>query len=83
MIVALLVLLIIVSVSGWLSQTDAYFGVPWVDHLHHILAHLLLGLIGLHVAGVIISSWLHRENLVLAMITGHKPVKSGVGAEFE
>jgi cytochrome b len=83
MIVALLVLLIIVSVSGGLSQTDAYFGMPWVDHLHHISAHLLLGLIGLHVAGVIISSWVHRENLVLAMITGRKPVKSRVGAEFE
>jgi cytochrome b len=77
MIVALLGLLIIVSISGWLSQTDAYFGVPWVDHLHHISAYLLLGLIGLHVVGVIISSWLHRENLVLAMITGRKPAKSG------
>lgn len=83
MIVALLVLLAIVSGSGWLSETDAYFGVPWVDHLHHISAHLLLGLIGLHVVGVITSSWLHRENLVLAMITGRKPARSGVGAEFE
>ena len=56
MIVALLLLLAIVSGSGWLSETDAYFGVPWVDHLHHVSAHLLLGLIGLHVAGVIVSS---------------------------
>ncbi len=83
MIVALLVLLAIVSGSGWLSETDAYFGVPWVDHLHHISAHLLLGLVGVHIAGVIVSSWLHRENLVLAMITGRKPAASGVGAEFE
>jgi cytochrome b len=83
MIVALLILLAIVSGSGWLSETDAYFGVPWVDHLHHISAHLLLGLVGLHVAGVIVVSWLHRENLVLAMITGRKFADSGVGAEFE
>ena len=83
MIVALLVLLVIVAGSGWLSETDAYFGVPWVDHLHHVSAHLLLGLIGLHVAGVVASSWLHRENLVLAMITGRKLAGSGVGAEFE
>ncbi len=83
MILALLVLLAVVSGSGWLSETDAFFGVPWVDHLHHVSAHLLLGLIGLHVAGVIVSSWLHQENLVLAMITGRKPVGSGVGAEFQ
>jgi len=83
MIVVLLVLLAIVSGSGWLSETDAYFGVPWVDHLHHISAHLLLGLIGLHIAGVVVSSWLHRENLVLAMITGRKPAGSGEGAKIE
>ena len=76
MIVALLGLLVIVAGSGWLSETDAYFGVPWVDHLHHISAHLLLVLVGLHIAGVIVSSWLHRENLVLAMITGRKPAGS-------
>ncbi len=73
MIIALLVLLVVVAGSGWMSETDAWFGVPWVDHLHHLSAHLLLVLIGLHVAGVIASSWLHRENLVVAMITGCKP----------
>jgi cytochrome b len=83
MIMALLILLTIVAGSGWLSQTDAWFGVPWVDRLHHVSAHLLLGLIALHVAGVIVSSWLHRENLVLAMITGRKPIGSGMGSEFE
>lgn len=83
MIVALLVLLAIVAGSGWLSETDAYFGVPWVDHLHHISAHLLLVLVGLHVAGVAVSSWLHRENLVLAMITGRKPAHPANSAEFE
>lgn len=73
MIVAMLALLLVVAGSGWLSETNAFFGVPWVDHLHHISAHVLLLLIGLHVAGVVVSSWLHRENLVLAMLTGRKP----------
>lgn len=74
MIVVMLGLLVVVAGSGWLSETDAFFGVPWVDHLHHISAHLLLVMIGLHLCGVIVSSWLHRENLVLAMLTGRKPV---------
>jgi cytochrome b len=80
MIVALLGLLIVVAGSGWLSETDVFYGVPWVDHLHHISAHLLLVLIGLHVCGVIVSSWLHRENLVLAMLTGRKSAAPGATA---
>ncbi len=83
MIAALLVLLVIVSGSGWLSETDACFGVPWVDHLHHYSAHLLLALVGLHLAGIIVSSWLHGENLVLPMLTGRKPLHLSERAKFE
>jgi cytochrome b len=74
MILLLLAMLVLVAGSGWMTETDRWFGVPWVDHLHHISAHLLLLLIGVHVTGVVISSWLHGENLVRAMITGRKPV---------
>ncbi len=77
MILVLLGFLVVVAGSGWLSETDAFFGVPWVDHLHHLSAHLLLVVIGLHVAGVVVSSWLHRENLLLAMPTGRKSVEVG------
>ncbi len=83
MIVALLLLLAVVAGSGWLSETNAYFGVPWVDHLHHVSAHLLLVLIGLHLTGVIVSSWLHEENLVLAMLTGRKALRPRERSKFE
>jgi cytochrome b len=77
MVVALLALLVVTCVSGWMSTTDRWFGVPWVDHLHHISGHLILVLAILHVGGVVLSSVLHRENLVLAMFTGRKPLRVG------
>ena len=43
-----------------------------IKEIHESAAWLLLALTVLHVIGVIAESFLHRENLVLAMITGYK-----------
>lgn len=41
-------------------------------NIHKIFTYLTLGLAGLHVIGVIVSSRAHGENLAKAMVTGRK-----------
>jgi cytochrome b len=72
MILALLLAVTLVALSGWLYTTEKFWGVEWVERLHATLSDVLLLLAGLHVAGVVFSSIRHRENLVGAMITGRK-----------
>ncbi len=72
MIVALLLGMAATAFTGWLLTTDAFWGVSWMQHLHNWSAHGLILLVGLHLAGVALASYRHRENLVGAMIVGRK-----------
>jgi cytochrome b len=72
MIIALIVMLIGTCVTGVMMTTDAFWGVKWVEVTHQALANGTLGLIVLHVIGVLVASFEHRENLVKAMVTGMK-----------
>jgi cytochrome b len=47
-------------------------GEEFLKEIHELLANLTILLILLHIAGVILSSRLHQENLIKAMFTGKK-----------
>ncbi|MCB1500357.1 MAG: cytochrome b/b6 domain-containing protein [Bauldia sp.] len=72
MVVALLVALAVITGSGYMMTTDAFWGVRWVREVHEIAVNLTIVLLVLHVLGVVLASFEHRENLVAAMFTGRK-----------
>lgn len=89
MVLALLVALLLTTLTGLLAYGigetaagpfAALAGNPggfWseaMEEVHEFLAHFTLLLVFVHVAGVAVSSLLHRENLVRAMLTGRKPL---------
>jgi cytochrome b len=72
MVVALLLALAVITASGIMMTTDAFWGVRWVREVHEIAVTFTIVLIFLHVAGVVLASFEHKENLVKAMVTGRK-----------
>ncbi|MBU2582123.1 MAG: cytochrome b/b6 domain-containing protein [Alphaproteobacteria bacterium] len=74
MILALLAGIAGLGLTGWMMTLDAYWQDEWLEEVHEALANGMLVLIALHIAGVVIASIRHGENLMRAMITGHKAV---------
>ena len=75
-IYALLVLIVLAGASGYATYED--IGGHWMEEVHEAFSNLLLAAVAAHVAGVAVSSLVHGENLVRAMVTGYK---SGLPAQ--
>jgi cytochrome b len=70
-IVVMLLLVLALGATGWAQAVEV--GPEWLEDLHEGLANAMLALVVVHVAAVLLSSVLHRENLPRAMLSGYKP----------
>lgn len=69
MVIALLLALAATGMTGYLMTTDTFSGTEWIEEVHEAFANLTVGLVVIHVLGVLFASFEHSENLVKAMIT--------------
>lgn len=72
MMVALLLGVVVVGITGWLQTTDRFFGEQWLEELHELLSYVVLVMVGLHVVAATTESIHYRENLITSMIHGRK-----------
>jgi len=76
-IYAILALAVLAGATGYAAYNE--IGGEWLAELHEGAANAMLALVAVHIGAVIVSSLIHRENLVAAMLNGYKNGRAGDG----
>jgi cytochrome b len=69
-IVTLLAMTLLVGATGWATYNEV--GGHWLEDVHEGAANAMLAIVVVHVGAVLLASWLHRSNLIGAMVTGRR-----------
>lgn len=72
MMLALMALVLMLGLTGWMQTLDAYWGEEWLEQWHELTADALLALAGVHAAAALLMGRLEHTRLVRAMFTGRK-----------
>lgn len=77
-----IVLLLVLGLASALSGLAMYLELAGdgLEDVHEFAANAMLAVVLIHIAGVVVSSFLHRENLVGAMLSGYKRGSPGDAA---
>ena len=67
---SLMVLVLLIGITGYWIVKD-YYG-DFMSDAHETIAHIALGVVIIHVIAAVIMSFMQKENLVKAMVTGKK-----------
>ena len=72
MVLFMLGLLFIIPLSGYLQETDRFWGEAWPQQLHELSSHVLMVAVVIHVASVLFIQ--HRTGIALVepMLTGKR-----------
>lgn len=65
-------LILLLAMTGFLAGTDAFFGEDWPVTFHIGVSYALQAVVLIHLFGVMLMSYLQKQNLLISMITGCK-----------
>lgn len=74
MVIALMIMLAVVTFSGWMQTWDMFWGEDWVEELHEESAELTMILVVIHVSAVILMSRFSGIPLIGTMLTGKRRI---------
>lgn len=72
MVLFLLLMLVMTAASGWLQETDAFWGEEWPQRLHEVLADVVMVAVVVHVFAVVLMQRLTGKALIKTMVTGKR-----------
>ncbi len=76
MVITLMLMLAVVSMSGWMLTWDIFWGSSLMEEIHDISANVTMILVVIHVAAIIVMGRFTQIPLIRTMVTG-KRLKSG------
>ncbi|SHE97292.1 cytochrome b/b6 domain-containing protein [Vibrio gazogenes] len=65
-------LILSTAITGWLSETDWFWGEDWMVEIHEFFANATMGAVTIHVCAIILMSKLTQFAYVRTMLWRHK-----------